>query len=152
MSTGVKIGLGIALAVSTLAVLVVGGRRFVDQRQTTTEITRLRDELYRARVASDRCRNSLTGSEASLRTLTVVIDSLRSRVDSFEALGGGRVPAERYDDYLAAFDGYNDSVAAWDVRSERLRTAETSCRAVIEGHNALGDSIQAILEGAGISG
>ncbi|MDH3208056.1 MAG: hypothetical protein OEO79_15755 [Gemmatimonadota bacterium] len=147
-----KIALGAALVVSTVAVLMIGGRRFMDQRQTTAEITRLREDLYRARVSSDRCRNSLAGSESSLRTLTATIDSIRSRVDSFEALGGGRVPSERYEEYLGVFDSYNDSVAAWEIRSERLLTAEASCRAVIEEHNALSDSIQALLEGAGITG
>jgi hypothetical protein len=147
MSRWGKVALGVALAVSTTSVLVLGARRFVDQRRTTAEITQLRDDLYRARVASDRCRNSLAGSESALRTLTNTIDSLRSRVDSFEALGDGRVPADRYDEYLEIFDSYNDSVAAWEIRSERLISSETSCRAVIEEHNALSDSIQARLGG-----
>jgi hypothetical protein len=142
-----KVALGVALGVSTLSVLTVGARRFVDQRRTTDEITRLRDDLYRARVTSDRCRNSLTGSESALQTLTTTIDSLRGQVESFEALGGGRVPGDRYDEYLAVFDSYNDSVAAWDVRSERLVAAEAACRSVIEGHNAISDTIQALLEG-----
>ena len=150
MSGLTKILIGVALAVSTLAVLILGAQRFMDQRRTAAKIERLREELYRARVSSERCRGSLRASEGSLQKLTGTIDSMRSRVDSFEALGGGRVPAERYDEYLEIFDSYNDSVAAWEVRSERLRTAEASCRAVIEEHNALSDSIQAILEGAGI--
>jgi hypothetical protein len=102
----------------------------------------MREDLYRARVASDRCRSSLVTSESSLLTLTETIDSLRARVDSFEALGDGQVPADRYDEYLTVFDSYNDSVSAWETRSERLRTAEASCRSVIESHNALSDSIQ----------
>jgi hypothetical protein len=146
----VKIGLGVALAVSTTVVLIVGVRRFIDQRRTTAQVTQLRDELYRARIASDRCRNGLAGSEASLQTLTATIDSLRSRVDSFEALGGGNVPAGLYDEYLGAFDSYNDSVAVWDIRSERLLIADASCRTVIEDHNMLTDSIQSVLAGAGI--
>ena len=152
MTGWAKIALGAALVASTATVLMIGGRRFMDQRQTTAEITRLRADLYRARVSSDRCRNSLAGSESSLRTLTATIDSLRNRVDSFEALGGGRVPGDRYDEYLVIFDSYNDSVAAWDVRSERLITQDASCRSVIEEHNALSDSIQALLEEAGITG
>jgi hypothetical protein len=141
----VRIVLGFALAASTTVVLIVGARRFVDQRRTASEITQLRDGLYRARLASDRCRNGLAGSESSLQGLTATIYSLRSRVDSFEALGGGNVPGGVYNDYLGVFDSYNDSVAVWEVRSERLLTAEASCRAVIEEHNMLSDSIQAIL-------
>jgi hypothetical protein len=152
MNSRVRIAVGAVMLVSTATVVVLGARRFVEQRRTTAEVTRLREELYRARVSSDRCRNSLAGSEASLQVLTTTIDSLRSRVDSFEALGGGRVPRDRYDEYLGVFDSYNDSVAVWEVRSERLRTAETSCRGVIEQHNALSDSIQSILTGAGSAG
>jgi hypothetical protein len=135
---------------SATTVLVVSARRIVETRRVSAEITRLREELYRARVTSDRCRSSLLSSESSLLTLTGIIDSLRSRVDSFEALGAGRVPADRYHEYLGVFDAYNDSVATWETRSERLRSAEASCRSVIEHHNAVSDSIQDVLHDAGV--
>lgn len=146
-----KIMIGILLAVSTLTVLIFGAQRFMEQQRLTEEVERLRDELYRARVASDRCRNSLVTSEASLQDLTTTIGELRSRVDSFETLGGGGVPSDLYEEYLGTFEAYNDSVAAWEIRSERLLTAEASCRAVIEEHNAVSDSIQSILSGVGDS-
>lgn len=133
------------LLASAAVVLLFGVRRALEAQRVTAEINRLRDELYRTRVAADRCRGSLVTSESSLRALTGVIDSMRSRVDSFEALGRGRVPADRYEEYLALFDSYNDSVAAWETRSERLRAAETSCRETIEHHNAVSDSIQRML-------
>ena len=144
-----KIALGVLVAVSTLGVLIFGGQRFMDQRRFRQDIEVLREELYRARVASDRCRGSLATSEAALQTLTLTIDSLRSRVDSFEALGGGRVPGDSYEEYLTVFDTYNDSVGVWDIRSERLLAAEAACRDVIEEHNTLSDSIQALLADAG---
>lgn len=147
MSSLTKIAIGVVVGVSTLAVLILGTQRFMDQRRMAEEVERLRDELYRARVSSDRCRSSLATGEASLQDLTLVIDSLRSQVDSFEALGDGRVPSDRYEEYLSVFESYNDSVAVWEVRSERLLTQETSCRAVIEQHNAVRDSIQAVLGG-----
>ena len=131
--------------------LFVGARRLIESQRVTAEINRMREDLYRARVASDRCRSSLLTSESSLLALTATIDSLRERVDSFEALGGGQVPADRYEEYLTAFDSYNDSVSTWETRSERLRTAEASCRSVIESHNALSDSIQRVLREAGLS-
>lgn len=148
MNSWLKIAIGVAVAASTLAVLMLGTQRFMDQRRTAEEIERLRDGLYRARVSADRCRSSLATSEASLQDLTLTIDSLRGQVDSFEALGGGRVPSERYEEYLEVFESYNDSVAVWEVRSERLLGAEASCRAVIDQHNALRDTIQSMLEGA----
>jgi hypothetical protein len=152
MSGWIKVVVGALIATSTLVVLVVGMRRFVEQRRLNDELNRLRDDLYRARVSADRCQNSLAGGEAALQTLTAAVDSLRSRVDSFEALGGGNVPARLYDEYLSVFEAYNDSVASWEIRSERLLTAEAACRGVIQQHNALSDSIQAVLEEAGLAG
>jgi hypothetical protein len=149
MNSLAKIAVGIVVAVSTLGVLIFGAQRFLDQRRFREDIEALRDELYRARVASDRCRSSLANSEASLQHLTTTIDSLRSRVDSFEALGGGRVPGEQYEEYLGVFETYNDSVGVWTIRSERLLDAEAACRQVIEEHNALSDSIQALLTAEG---
>ena len=137
-----------AIAVGVLFLL--GSMRIVERQQTAAEINRLRDDLYRSRLASDRCRGSLQTSETALRSLGLTIDSLRNKVDSFEALGGGRVPAELYDEYLGIFDGYNDSVGVWEGRERRLRSAEEACRATIEGHNAITDSLQTVLEEAGI--
>jgi len=150
MSDLTKIVIGIVVAVSTLGVLIFGGQRFMDQRRFREDVEALREELYRARVSSDRCRGSLTASEAGLQTLTRTIDSLRSQVDSFEALAGGRVPGDSYEEYLVVFDTYNDSVAVWEVRSERLLAAEAACRGVIEDHNALSDSILRLLDRAGL--
>ena len=147
MKSWLKIAIGIAVAASSLAVLIFGTQRYMEQQRTAEHIEALRNELYRARVSSDRCRNSLATSDASLQDLTLVIDSLRTRVDSFEALGGGGVPSNRYDAYLEVFESYNDSVEVWEVRSERLLTAEVSCRETVDRHNALRDSIQTILDG-----
>jgi hypothetical protein len=145
-----KVLTSLAAVVVGVAILL-GSMRIVERQRTATEINRLRDDLYRARIGSDRCSGSLQTSEASLRSLSQTIDSLRSRVDSFEALGDGRVPAGQYDEYLEVFDSYNDSVGAWEGRERRLRTVEESCRATIEEHNAVTDSLQSILEKAGIS-
>ena len=124
--------------------------RMVERKRVTDEVNRLRDELYRARVSADRCQSSLTTSEAALSTLRITIDSLKSRIDSFEALGNGRVPANRYDEYLVIFQTYNDSVGVWGPRSDRLLAAEAACRDVIAHHNAVSDSIQSVLEDAGL--
>jgi len=130
--------------------IVVGVQRILERQETAGEINRLREELYRARIAADRCRGSLQTSEASLRSLGVAIDSLRGRVSEFEAMDERGVPADRYDEYLEIFDQYNDSVGVWESRERRLRSAESSCRATIEEHNALSDSLQAVLGEAGI--
>lgn len=150
MSPGARralVGVGV---LAGAALVVSGAMRLVERQQTAGEINRLREELYRARAGADRCRSALTNSESSLRALSATIDSLRSRVDSFEALDVRGVPAEYYDQYLEIFDSYNDSVGVWEGRERRLRAAEESCRATIEEHNALSDSLQQVLLDAGI--
>lgn len=137
---------GLAIA----AIVVTGADRVIERERTKAEINRLRDDLHRARISSDRCQGSLQTSEASLLDLGVTIDSLRNLVDSFETMNGRGVPAERYPAYLEVFDSYNDSVASWENREQRLRIAETSCRETIRGHNVLTDSLQGVLSEAGI--
>jgi predicted nucleic acid-binding Zn-ribbon protein len=137
-------------AIAAGSLVVTGAMRLVERQRTANEISRLRDDLYRARASSDRCRNALANSESALRQLSLTIDSLRSRVDSFEAIDGRGVPANRYDEYLELFDSYNDSVTVWEARERRLRESEASCRETIESHNALSDSLQRVLEEEGI--
>lgn len=141
--------MGVGAVAATLLVFT-GIDRVVERQKTIEEINRLRDGLYRARVSADRCRSSLQTSEASLRDLGLAIDSVKARVDSFEALDRRGVPVERYPEYLELFDEYNDSVTVWEGREDRLRTAEAACRETIQGHNALADSLQKVLEAAGI--
>jgi hypothetical protein len=137
-------------AVVAVGVVFAAWSRILERQATIREIERLRDDLYRARVASDRCRGSLQTSEAALRNLGLAIDSMRNRVDSFEALDRRGVPADRYREYIDLFDSYNDSVGVWDERETRLRAAETACRETIEAHNAISDSLQTVLAEAGI--
>ena len=144
----------ILLSIGALAVagmVVLGAMRIVERQQTADEINRLRDELYRARVTADRCRGSLQNSEASLRGLSMSIDSLKRVVDGYQTGARGGVPAGQYQEYLAVFDEYNDSVAVWEGRERRLRTAESSCRETILEHNTLSDSLQSVLVEAGIA-
>lgn len=150
MKPGLRAALAVALFISAGAVTVLGLEAYSERQRTTEEINRLRDELYRQRVASDRCRSSLATSQSSLEILGTTIDSIRGVIDSLEALGGGRVPAEQYEEYLVIFENHNDSVEVWEVRSERLLTAESSCRSVIGRHNAISDTLQAVLTQAGI--
>lgn len=146
----VKTGLASLGAIVVGLLIVFALQRVIERQQTAERINALREELYRARIASDRCRSSLQTSEASLLVLGQTIDSLRSRVGEFEAMDRRGVPAERYEEYLGTFDQYNDSVAVWEGRERRLRAAETSCRATIEQHNELSDSLQRVLDEAGI--
>lgn len=145
-----KTVLALVAALVVGSVIVLGTMRRSERQRTGEEINRLRDELHQARVSADRCRGTLRTSEAALLTLGITIDSLKNRVDSFETMNGTGVPARRYTEYLDIFDSYNDSVEVWSVRERRLRTVEVSCRSAIEEHNALRDSLQAVIGAAGI--
>jgi hypothetical protein len=140
-------GLGVAVAG---VVVISAWSRIIERQETLEEIGRLRDDLYRARIAADRCRGSLQTSEASLRDLGLTVDSMRRRIDSFEALDRRGVPVEQYPEYLRLFESYNDSVSIWEERERRLRLAESACRETIQEHNVISDSLQSVLTEAGI--
>jgi chromosome segregation ATPase len=149
VSPVVRGGLTVVAAVAVALFVVLGVQRIIERQQTVDEINRLREELYRTRLSADRCRGSLQTSEAALHSLGATIDSLRAEVDDYET-ASGQVPEAIYEEYLEVFEEYNDSVAVWEGRERRLRSAEASCRSTIERHNALSDSLQTVLEDAGI--
>jgi hypothetical protein len=97
MTPVAKSALTVGGAVVLGAMIVLGSVRLVERQQTAEEINRLRTELYQARIISDRCRGTLLTSESSLLVLGVAIDSMKSRVDSFEALDRRGVPTGRYE-------------------------------------------------------
>lgn len=150
MSSKLRAAIPILLSISAAALLFVGVDRLLERQRISEEVTRLRGELFQARAAAQRCQGGLANSEARLRDFDEVIGSLRARVDSFEALDARGVPEEEYDAYMESFESYNDSVAAWEDRAQRLRTSETSCRSTIERHNALRGTLQGVIEGAGL--
>ena len=76
MSSTLRIVLAGLLLISTVYIFVVGTRGFIERQSITNEVNELRDQLYRARITSDRCRSSLTTSESSLQTLSIRIDSV----------------------------------------------------------------------------
>lgn len=146
----VRNGLFAAAIVVTGTLVFLSIDRILERERTENQINALRGEIYRSRVAADRCRGSLQTSQAALLELGVAIDSLKRVVDGYETIPGRGVPAQNYDAYMSVFDQYNDSVGVWEGREERLRTAETACRTTIQEHNLLTDSLQAVLTAAGI--
>ncbi len=145
-----------ALAALGVLILVVvgalGGRDLLERRRSVNEIHDLRDGVYRARVSADSCRNELAYQERLFRRFDAVVDSLRGAVRDFERMDERGVPEERYDEYLEHFEGYNDSVAVWRARAAELRETEAACRTLIEGHNALADSLRTRIEAEEIRG
>jgi len=115
-------------------------------RQPQDPGVRLRNDLLRARAAADSCAGALAAEEASFRAYDARVDSLRVAVRGFEALHPDGVPADSYPSYLAAFDSYNVAVAGWQARADSLRASWAACAEAIERHNALADSVGAIMK------
>tara|TARA_B100000029_G_scaffold129383_1_gene122856 strand:- start:62 stop:418 length:357 start_codon:yes stop_codon:yes gene_type:complete len=114
------------------------------------EVERLREGLYRARTTAERCQRSIVAGETELVELKDRLDSLRARVDSFEALDERGVPQDRYETYLGTFNMYNDTASTWEERERQLQVADSSCRSVILEHNALSDSLQVLFSELGV--
>jgi DNA mismatch repair ATPase MutS len=132
----------VVAALGVLGLGAFGISRLVERRATVREIRALRDGIYESRIAADSCRFSLAVEEGRLQRFSDLVDTLHAEVRDFEALDPRGVPEERYDAYLERFHAYNDSVAEWEARAERLRAHESECHAIIEVHNALSDSLR----------
>jgi len=141
---------GAVLILSSGTIIVVGGKRIIEQERMAKEVDRIREGLYRARATAERCQQSIAAGETELVDLGARLDSLRARVDSFEALDIRGVPQDRYETYLGTFNMYNDTASTWEERERQLRVAEASCRSVILEHNALSDSLQALFSQLGV--
>jgi hypothetical protein len=70
------------------------------------------------------------------------VDSLRNVVDGYEDPDQGGVPQAEYPRYLESFELYNNSVEDWRARADTLQAMEARCRALVEAHNQLSDSIR----------
>ena len=140
-----KILLGL-LALAVVASLAGSIWTLVGRNRTRQEIMDLRERVARARISADSCTNVLAYDQMLFQQFDRVVDSLRAEVRVLEELDPRGVPEARYDEYMERFRGYNDSVAAWERRAEGLRTSDVACRALIEEHNALSDSVRGVLE------
>jgi hypothetical protein len=114
----------------------------LDRRREGRELLAMRDTLAALRVAADSCMSDLAGEETRFRRFDAHVDSLRGRVRDFESLHPEGVPRERYQEYMTAFDAYNEAVPAWEARADTLRAHEAFCRSLAERHNALADSLR----------
>jgi hypothetical protein len=115
---------------------------FANQRRVVAEIEGLRARLFAARAAADSCRTALAVEQQDFLAFDAEVDSLRGEVRSYEDPDAGGVPQAQYDEYLERFEGYNDSVAAWQDRADQLRATEARCRELVDTHNAIGDSLR----------
>lgn len=107
---------------------------------------RLRNDLIRARRSADSCATALAEEEERFRAYNARVDSLRGAVRGYEALHPAGVPADSYSNYLAAFDSYNVAAAGWQARADSLQASWAACAEAVERHNALADSVSAIMK------
>ena len=140
-----------ALILAAAAIVMVAGVLNIrDNQRTNREFEALRREIALARMAADSCRGSLMLQEADFQAFGEAVDSLRGVVRDFEALDPRGVPEARYEEYMARFNAYNDSVSAWDARVDTLRATEAACRILVERHNLLSDSLRRRLVAEGM--
>ena len=128
-----------ALALVTAAALL--GGPLLERNRRMAEIQALRAQREVARYAVDSCRNALGLEEARFLRFNRTVDSLREAVRGFEDPDRGGVPQPQYEAYMESFHAYNDSVELWEARADTLKAHEAACRALVDGHNLLTDSL-----------
>jgi hypothetical protein len=136
---------GTLMAIGALAVLVLAGLAggsILERNRRVAEMQALRTALDQARFSADSCKVALSWEERGFLEFDRMVDSLRAEMESYEDPDQGGVPQAEYRAYLESFERYNDSVAAWQARADSLRAMEGACRALVEAHNDLGDSIR----------
>lgn len=137
------------MSLGALAIVIiagVAGGSILERNRFNREMELLREDLLHARFSVDSCKMYLAQEEQRFLMFDEFVDSLHTQLRSFEDPSQGGVPEAQYPEYLKVFDRYNDSVAVWEGRADALQASEAVCREIVEGHNALGDSIRRRLE------
>jgi hypothetical protein len=135
-----------ALAVALIVALAVSGA-FLPRGAAPSTDTVDRDpaleELRELREAVATCHAEVEAEQARFQ-------SHQDRVDSLHAVVRGResddrtVPAHEFDDYLEAFDAYNEAVRHWHDRASALEATWEECRALAERHNEQVDALSRV--------
>jgi hypothetical protein len=136
----------LAAAIVLVLLAALAGGPILERNRRAGELRSLRAELDESRFSADSCRTALARREEEFRRFDRQVDSLRAVVDGYEDPDQGGVPQDDYQAYLQRFEEYNDSVEEWQHRADSLQAHEARCRAIIQAHNYLGDSISALQE------
>jgi hypothetical protein len=135
----------ILIAAGSMVVLAaLAGGPILERNRRAGEMRALGAALDQARVSADSCKVALEWEEEEFFRFNAAVDSLRDAVGSYEDPTQGGVPEAEYERYLESFDQYNSSVLSWRERADSLQASEDRCRALIEAHNQLGDSIRTL--------
>lgn len=142
---------GLVFGTAALSLVVIAGlvgAPILEQNQRRAEMMALRAALDGARISAESCKTILASEQEDFLRFDGRVDSLRSEMESYEDPDQGGVPQASYREYLGTFDRYNTAVESWNQRAESLQASEARCRALVEAHNRLGDSIRRIQDGA----
>lgn len=120
----------------------LAGGTVLERNRQIREMKVLRQRLQQTRFSVDSCRVALAQEEQAFLRFDRVVDSLRNRVEEYEDPSLGGVPQAEYQAYLQVFEAYNDSIPVWEARADSLQASEAVCRALVERHNLLSDSIR----------
>ena len=135
----------ILIVVGGMAALILAGLAggsILERNRKVAEMRVLKASLDQARFSADSCKVALNWEEQDFRAFDRWVDSLRVRMEGYQDPARGGVPQADYQAYLESFELYNDSVGVWQARADSLRSKEGACRALVEAHNRLGDSIR----------
>lgn len=133
------------LVATALVLLLVVAFRFVRSLRPPDPRIVLRDTIAVLRAQADSCRSDVDSMAARMRDDYRTLDSMRARVRELEALDRRGVPIDSFDIYMDAFDAYNDSAGLWPEREDSVRAYDARCRDVAMRHNALTDSLRALV-------
>lgn len=132
----------ILVALVVLISAGLAGGTILERNRQVREMELLRQRLQQTRFSVDSCRVALAREEQAFLRFDRVVDSLRNRLEDYEDPSLGGVPQDEYEAYLQVFESYNDSIPVWEARADSLQASEAVCRALVERHNALSDSIR----------
>jgi hypothetical protein len=137
----------VLVAVAALVIIAaLAGSPILERNRRAGEIQELRSALDRSRMSADSCKLALAMEQEEFLQFDRRVNSLRTEMKSYEDPEQGGVPQETYTEYLQSFEAYNNAVEDWQTRADTLQARDARCRALVEAHNALGDSIRRIQE------
>ena len=109
-----------------------------------------RDELRSVRSALDECVGELDRRVARFWDHEERTTQLRARIESLESLDPEGVPADVYDEYMEAFDGFNEAIPEWEALTDSVRSQEQRCEKLADRHNEKGAELRRFLSTEGL--
>jgi len=115
------------------------------------EIEAARETLRELRTQAEACRAGIRQGEVEFRDYEGEVTALRARIRDLESLHPDGVPGDSYAVYLELVNSFNLAVPDWSEKVDTLQAGWSSCRDVVEAHNAMADSLQRLLDAEGIA-